>query len=277
MMADHKEVDMKKNLIAAFDNRAECDMAIEELSSMGIDRSSIEIRDSETLRTTGDERKGIFSGFLRWLSDYGLAEPDTHAYAETVRRGGALLVVHSNAKNQDRIADVLYRHGAIDMDRRGEHYRSTGFAKFDESARPYSREESIAERERFQAAGEFVIPVVDEKVSVGKRKVDDGRVRVLRRIVEEPVERDVNLRDEHVAVERRTVDRALGVDDMEAFKEGEIELRESHEEAVVEKEARVREEVLVRRDVDEHTETVRTTARHSDVNVERSDANRRDR
>jgi hypothetical protein len=80
------------------------------------------------------------------------------------------------------------------------------------------------------------------------------------------------LREEHVKVERHAVDQPASEADMAAFKEGEIELRETSEEAVVGKEARVVEEVVVGKEVSERTETVNETLRRTDVEVEQLDA-----
>jgi stress response protein YsnF len=62
---------------------------------------------------------------------------------------------------------------------------------------------------------------------------------------------------------------------MRNFKEGTIEMRETSEEAVVKKDARVTGEVVVRKDVDEKTETVRDTVRKTDVKVDRVDDSKR--
>jgi hypothetical protein len=52
-----------------------------------------------------------------------------------------------------------------------------------------------------------------------------------------------------------------------AFKEGTIEVTETHAELVVNKQARMVEEVVIDGDVQEHTETVRDTVRRTDVDV----------
>ena len=83
-----------------------------------------------------------------------------------------------------------------------------------------------------------------------------------------PVNEQVTLREEHVDVERRPVDRAVGDADIDAFQEGTFEVRERSEEAVVDKQARVTEEIRVRKDVDQRTETVQDTVRRTDVDVE---------
>jgi uncharacterized protein (TIGR02271 family) len=115
--------------------------------------------------------------------------------------------------------------------------------------------------------GETRIPVVEEELQVGKREVERGGVRVESRVSEKPVERDVNLKEEHVRVERHAVNRPVTNAD-EAFREGTLEVTERAEVPVVAKEARVVEEVVVNKEVGERTETVRDTVRRSDVNVE---------
>ncbi len=106
-------------------------------------------------------------------------------------------------------------------------------------------------------------------MNVGKREVAGGRVRVRSYVVEQPVEEQVNLRDESVNVERRPVDRPLtGADRDRAFQERTIEAEEKSEEAVVNKEARVKEELVVNKDVNQRTETVSDTVRRTEVEVQ---------
>jgi uncharacterized protein (TIGR02271 family) len=111
------------------------------------------------------------------------------------------------------------------------------------------------------------IPIVEEQLRVGKRETDRGRVRVRSYVVETPVNEAVTLRDERVYVERRTVDQPLSSAD-DAFRERTIEAVEHSEEAVVSKEARVREEVVIRKDVGQRTENISDTVRHTEVEVD---------
>jgi stress response protein YsnF len=263
---------MEKLIVGVFDHPDDVRPVIDEIKQLGVSESQIEIRDQRgAIELKGEEQKGGFAGFRGWLADLGLADRDSDHYAEAVRRGGTLVSVHTSDEfgQIDQISEVMVRHGAIDIDRRGEYYRSSGFDRFDESSQPYNSEEIIAERERFAPGGQFAIPVVEEEVTVGKRKIPEGRVRIVSRVTERPVEEDVKLRDEHYEVERRAVDRPVSAEDIEALKDEVMEFSESREEAVVEKEARVKEEVLVRKDVEERKERVRETARRTDVEVQR--------
>jgi uncharacterized protein (TIGR02271 family) len=116
--------------------------------------------------------------------------------------------------------------------------------------------------------GDVHIPIVEEEIHVRTREVERGGVRVYSHVTEQPVEQEVHLRDERVTVERRPVDRPATERDFAAFKEGTIEVSETHEEPVVAKEARVVEEVVIDKDVREHTETIRDTVRRTEVEVE---------
>ncbi|HEY8608661.1 MAG TPA: YsnF/AvaK domain-containing protein [Noviherbaspirillum sp.] len=112
------------------------------------------------------------------------------------------------------------------------------------------------------------IPVVEEELKVGKREVQRGGVRVYSRVRETPVNESVSLREEHVRVERHAVDKPATAADMAAFKEGSVEMRETAEEPVVSKTARVVEEVVVGKEVTQETANINDTVRRTDVEVE---------
>lgn len=112
------------------------------------------------------------------------------------------------------------------------------------------------------------VPIVEERLRVGKRDTSHGRVRVRSYVVEEPVSETVRLEEERVEVDRRTVDRAVGAGDGDLFRERSIEAEEYRQEAVVSKEARVVEEVGLRRTHDSHEETVSDTVRRTEVEID---------
>jgi uncharacterized protein (TIGR02271 family) len=111
------------------------------------------------------------------------------------------------------------------------------------------------------------VKVVEERLDVGKREAEGGRVRVRSYVREEPVEADVDLRSTRVILDRRPVDRAAGAGDL-AFQDRSIEARESVEEAVVRKEARVVEEIGLREETETRTEHVSDTVRKTEVEIE---------
>jgi len=121
--------------------------------------------------------------------------------------------------------------------------------------------------------GEVAIPVVEEDIRVGKREVEGGGVRVTTNVEETPVNEQVNLHEERVTVDRRPVDRPVDAGTVpNAFQEGTFEVREHSEEAVVQKEARVVEEVVINKDAQDRTETIQDTVRRTNVDVEQLDS-----
>ena len=69
-------------------------------------------------------------------------------------------------------------------------------------------------------------------------------------------------------VERHPVDRAATAADLAAFQERTIEARATSEEAVIGKETRVVEEIGLRKESSDRTETVRDTVRETKVDLE---------
>jgi uncharacterized protein (TIGR02271 family) len=151
----------------------------------------------------------------------------------------------------------------------------TAFAATDERATAAGSGAAVAggTGARDVTEGEETIQAAEEQLHVGKREVGRGSVRVRSYVTERPVEEQVELRQERVTVERRPVDRELQPGEA-AFQERTIEAVERGEEAVVDKRARVTEEIGLRKDVATETETVRDTVRKQEVEVEEDRADR---
>jgi len=111
------------------------------------------------------------------------------------------------------------------------------------------------------------LQVVEERLRIGKRQVEQGGVRVSTQLSDRPVQTQVQLREEHVDVVRRHADRPATAADLAAMHDRTVDMVERAEVPVIEKQARVVEEVVVKRDIAERSETVRETVRHTDVEV----------
>ncbi len=97
-----------------------------------------------------------------------------------------------------------------------------------------------------------------------------GGARVRSYVEETPFDQDVTLREEHVHIERRPVDRALTGESLtgDAFQERTVEMTETAEEAVVAKEARIKEELVVSKDVEQRQKHIHDTVRHTEADVD---------
>ncbi len=259
---------MAKTIVGTFESAAEAERVASALEDSGIERRHIQVIDSATASGREQQWRGepeSSGGFWSWLfgdveseSGRGFADEESQYYTEGLTRGETLVVVTTADGNAERVRQLMERRGAQDVQA-----HAAGEAR---GAQPPS-----ATREGATGAEE-VLPVVDEQVRVGKRTVQRGGVRVYTHVTERPVEEHLRLREERIRVERRPVDRPLTGTPAGAFEEQSIEMTESAEEPVVQKQARVVEEVVVGKDVSEREETIRDTTRHTEVEVERAGA-----
>ncbi len=218
-------------------------------------------------------------GLVGALTRIGVPEHEAHVYAESVRRGGTLLTVRAAEGQAEEAAEILSEHGAVDVDDRRAYLEESGFHIHEASGAAYTTEQIAQERasQRSATSGRRTIgdvqvgPEVVATVPViedGKRRVERGGIRIYTEVSETPVQQQVTLREQHASVDRKVVDRPVTAADTEAFKEQSFEVREFAEQAVVAKEARVVEEVTIRKQVEDHTKTIQETVRRTAVEVE---------
>ncbi len=262
---------MSRTITALFDTRADAEAAKNRLEAAAIDVSHVDLTDKAAAGyaddrlagsgTTSPERQGF------WASLKGAFTPgdDRHLYEEGIRRGGTLLTATVDDDKADTAVDILDNANSVDIDGRAEDWRASGWAGAPAATAAYGAADRL-DQNATGRADEEVIPVVEETLRVGKREVDRGGVRVRSYLVETPVSEQVTLRDERVSVERRSV--SDGTVPADAFRERTIEMTETAEEAVIAKDARVVEEVVVRKTADDRTETVSDTVRRTEVEVD---------
>ncbi len=279
---------MSRTLTAMFDSRSEAERAREELQRIG---ATAEIIDqdrlggsgsySDTYGNTGasgsgmsrDGSSGSGRGFWAELKDMFVSDEDRYSYEEGVRRGGVLLTARVDESRADEAYQILDRGGSVDLDQREQSWRSEGWQGYQgrqqqalgttsSSASATSASEGVVQEER--------IPIVEEQLRVGKREVTRGGARVRSYIEEVPVDETVNLREEHVHIERRPVDQPLTGQALagDAFQERTVEVTETAEEPVVAKEARVKEELVVAKTTTERTEQIHDKVRRTQVEVD---------
>jgi uncharacterized protein (TIGR02271 family) len=194
-----------------------------------------------------------------------------------------LVAAQTDSARAEQALDILDDEGTIDIDQRAQTWRSEGWTGRSAtglgatgategsqgSAGTTARTGTTSGQQAtgLTAGREEGIPAVEEQLQIGKRDVSHGRVRVRSYVVETPVQEQVGLREEHVSIERRPVDRtATGADNL--FRERTIVAEERAEEAVVAKEARVKEELVIHKEAGQRTQTISDTVRRTEVEVE---------
>jgi uncharacterized protein (TIGR02271 family) len=272
-----------------FDSQGDAQRAVDRLIDAGIPAGSVRLVPGYENDTPVTDRTEHHRGFFASLADLFMPDEDRYTYAEGLSRGGYMVVASDlDTAYYDRAVDILDDEGSIDLDEREQSWRSEGWSGYqaDSTAELGYGSSGIgaaglgttglgtsgyaASTETDRLAGrtdDEVIPVVDERLVVGKRDVNLGRVRVRSYLREEPVSANVNLHEERVTLERRPVDRALSDADT-AFRDRTIEAEAHAEEAVIGKEARVTEEISLRKEGFERQETVTDTVRKTEVEIE---------
>jgi stress response protein YsnF len=119
-----------------------------------------------------------------------------------------------------------------------------------------------------------VIPIVEERVTIGKRTEDHGKsIGVRTRVVSDTVTDNVVLRDETVTVDTRNVGRKISGQEADALLEGKtVTMTEHDEKLVVAKDAVVTDEVVLKKTGEDRVEHVEETVRRTEVDVDKTKA-----
>jgi len=291
---------MAEHIVAIFNTDAAADAAARDLEAAGIPASAIrryrphtgEEMGSGTAVSSTTTSTSTGGGFWAWIlgeestteTAHSYYPRDEERYVQSARAGNAVVsVVLQDAGRIHEVVTILEAHHPLEMD------EDTDDSDVDISAAQLSSQSaSLAAADvpppmgttspgstsmpgdtprRASASGtEEVIPLAEEQIDVGKRTVDRGTTRIRRYVVERPVEQEVTLRGERVTIERRRPIETTGAPG-QAFEERVVKVRETEEVPVIAKSARIVEEVAVRKEETERTETVRDTVRREDVEV----------
>jgi len=250
-MAEH-------TIVAVYDSEARADAAMRDLQAAHVPPEAIGRHAKKGTGSdagTWERRPGFWESLFGGAMDH-----DPTIYDRSIDSGSTVITVKTPDEHHDAVEAILDRHNPVDLDERASLYGST-------TPSAGTAGSVTTARSATQASPDDKIQLAEESLAIGKRAVRGGTTRVRRYVVETPVEEQVRLRDEKVTLERRPVTdgRAATTAD---FTDKTIEVSESREEAVVSKTARVTEEVALRKEATERTETVRDTVRRDEVKVE---------
>jgi uncharacterized protein (TIGR02271 family) len=235
------------------------------------------------------------SGFWAWLmgEEGGTNDPtyeSDHAYyGRHIESGSTVLAVTVEQSESQRVMDLLADQMPLKLEDVGteagtqdttamregtmrggtmDGVRGGTMREVDMLGTPHAMTEPNRMSETNER--EEVIPLAEEQVEIGKRRVDHA-TRIRRYVVETPVERQVSLRDETVVIERRRPAEGTSPG-VGAFEERTVEVHTSSEQPEVTKTANIAEEVVVHKTVTERPETIRETVRKEQVEVIKDDS-----
>jgi hypothetical protein len=88
----------------------------------------------------------VTGGITAALVNLGVPEEDANYYAESLRRGSALVSLNVYDNDADRAEAILQMHNPVDIDRRVAHWTSSGWSRFDPDVDPLTADQMAKER-----------------------------------------------------------------------------------------------------------------------------------
>jgi uncharacterized protein (TIGR02271 family) len=243
-----------EKVVAVFDTEQNANAALTSLVSAGYRTGDISV-----IRNEGEaEKAGLHEpGVWKRLLGRDLEQDQAAVLGRSFKEGSVIVAVRVPESDASTVMSLLDRHKPVDVVDRAKAYGLAGAT----AAAPKAPTP-------IKTAGEETLRLDEEQIDVGKRVVESGRTRVRRYVVEKPVDANITLHEEHVEVIRRAISDPAYVKDTD-WSDETIEFIETAEEPVVNKTAHVTEEVVIRRQGSDRTQTVHDTVRRQQIDVER--------
>ena len=214
----------------------------------------------------------ISGGTAGWLvgglAGRGIPEDEAKYYEGQVQQGRALVTVDAEGRDSEARA-IMLRDGAEDLQAQG--YGGglpdqTAYASAATAATTPVQTTRSNTTQQVDQTGDIRVPVREEELVVGKRAEEQGRVHIRKEVTETPQSVDVSTQHERVTVERVAFSGDANAKD--AFVEKNIDVPLMGEEAVVGKQVRGVEEVVIHKDVTTEQQRVTETVRKERVMVD---------
>jgi uncharacterized protein (TIGR02271 family) len=242
-----------EKVVAVYDTEESANAALKSLTSSGYRTDDISV-----IRSEGEaERAGLREpGLWQRLFGRDLDHPEAAVLGRSFKDGSVIVAVRVSELDAPKVVSLLDSHKPVDVMDRAKAYGLVG-------ATPAVPKTPIPAK----MAGEEMLRVAEEQLNVGKRTIEAGHTRVRRYVIEKPAEANITLHEEHAEVMRRAISDPAYVKDID-WSDKTIDVTETVEEAVVNKTAHITEEVVVRRQGSDRTQTVHETVRRQQIDVD---------
>jgi hypothetical protein len=94
---------------------------------------------------TGAGVGAAVGGLVGALVNWGVPQDEAEMYAESVRRGGVLVGLKTDEANTERAAEIMNRYDPIDIERRSDYWRETGWTGYDASSSAWTADQIDAD------------------------------------------------------------------------------------------------------------------------------------
>lgn len=264
-----------ETIVAVFDTAAHAEAAVKALRAGGFANADISILDEDRLASG---RKALAAGAKEaglWSRMFGgdMYQHEAAVYNQAVEQGGVVVSARVLDSEVAHAVAILDLHHPVDVHDRAitsglstpAHVEAVE-KKLDSV--PLAAAQQVAIPPKVAEKNDQILRLAEEQLQVGKQMIESGRTRVRRFVTERPVSAEVTLHEEHAEVLRRAITdpKYIGTID---WADQEIEAIETAEHALVNKTARIVEEVSLKKIGMDHVETVHDKIRRQQVEIGR--------
>ena len=252
-----------ETIVTMFSTVAQAEGAKRNLQKAGFHENDIDIISGERLRKEGHEVR--HPGLWQRLFGDKVDDEQAGTYEEALATGGVVLTLRADEEQLPRAMGILDAHDDSPQPGAADVAAPETLPSADEQK--LNRTDAVRTALTGDESEEDILRLAEERLEVGKRLVSEGSTRVRRYTVTDRVSENISLQEQHADIFRRPLDNTVtpeGVD----WSEKTVKIEESHEQPVINKTAHVKEEVVVRKDVNERTETVNDSVRRQEVDIE---------
>jgi stress response protein YsnF len=242
-----------EKVVAVYDTEASANAALKSLISTGYLTDDISV-----IRSEGEAAKaGLYEpGVWQRLFGRDLEHHEAAVLGRSFKEGSVIVSVRVPESEASKVVSLLDSHKPVDVLDRAKAYGLVGTTVATPKAPAPAK-----------LTGDELLRVAEEQINVGKRLIESGLTRVRRYSVEKSVEASITLHEEHAEVMRRAISDPNYVKDID-WSDKTIDVTETVEEPVVNKTAHITEEVVVRKQGSDRTQTVHDTVRRQQVEVD---------
>ena len=201
-------------------------------------------------------------GLIGALIGLGIPEERAKVYSDRVGRGSFLVMVTGTGAEIDRVAEIMRRHGVEEFDIYDIPAPATATTATTATPTTATTAATTTDADNLK--------LYEERLVVDKDRRKAGEVAIGKHVETQTAEVAVPIEKERIVVERKdatgnTVVNPGSVD----FRDGEVARVELYEESAdIEKQAFVREEVSVRKEVERDTVRASETIRREELDID---------
>jgi stress response protein YsnF len=267
-----------ETLVAAFDTKELATAAVNALKAGGFHSDDISVFDHSRLKV-GKDVVGTApkqAGLWQWLFGNDLNLYEAQVYGSTIDDGGTVVAVRVPSDQVAQASGILDLHHPIDVHDRAVTGNVAPSAQVETAAKsiaavPLAKQQTVAVTPKLAEVHGDTLRLAEEQLQVGKKMVETGRTRVRRFTTERDIAQDVTLHEEHAELLRKAISQPSELTDVD-WADSALEVIETKEQALVNKTARIVEEISLRKKGDDHVETIHEKLRRQQAEVEQVDA-----